>query len=441
MRFVLSFQIMKFKFFAVCLLLLPLQVFAGEAREYTLPNGLKVLMVEDHKSPLAVFQIWYRAGSRNEHSGKTGLSHLMEHMAFKGTPKFGSKVLSRTVQRTGGSDNAFTTKDYTVYFQKLPSGKIGLSIEFESDRMLNLLLDEKEFLAERAVVMEERRLRYEDDPQSSLYEEVVSAAFRVHPYHFPVIGWMQDLQGMEKEDLLDYYGKHYSPDNAVVIIAGDINPDELIEEIKAGFGGLKPGLQGKAHVSEEPPQRGEKRVYLKREAELPYVVVAYHTPSIPHEDAYALDVLSTVLSGGKSSRLYKSLVYERKIALDAFADYSGLSSDPFLFILGGTPAPGRDPALLEQALYEEVARLKGALTDFELDKAKNQIEASFIMGQDSVFYQAQLLGMFEMTGGWRLRDSYIENIRKVSAGDIQRVINKYFGEENRTVGVLVPEKK
>jgi len=307
--------------------------------------------------------------------------------------------------------------------------------------MRNLLFDEKEFLAERAVVMEERRLRYEDDPQQSLYEEVVSAAFRVHPYHFPVIGWMQDLQGMEREDLLDYYRRHYSPDNAVVIIAGDINPDELIEEIKAGFGGLKPGLQGKTHVSEEPPQRGEKRVYLKREAELPYVLVAYHTPSIPHEDAYALDVLSTVLSGGKSSRLYKSLVYERKIALDAFADYSGLSRDPFLFILGGTPAPGRDPALLEQALYEEVARLKGALTDFELDKAKNQIEASFVMGQDSVFYQAQLLGMFEMTGGWRLRDSYIENIRKVSAGDIQRVVNKYFGQENRTVGVLVPEKK
>lgn len=422
-------------------LFIPLTLRA-EVKEYNLANGIKVLMVEDHKAALAVFQIWYRVGSRDEPKGKTGLSHLLEHMAFKGTTKYGSKKLSRLIQKAGGVDNAHTTRDYTVYWQMLPSDKIGLSIELESDRLENLILNEDEVSAEKNVVMEERRLRYEDDPQSSLYEEVIAGAFRVHPYHSPIIGWMSDLEGIEREDLYNHYKSYYSPSNAVIIISGDINPDMLIEKIEEHFSRIKPTPLRRPAISKEPPQMGQRRVYLKKEAELPYILSVYHTPSLPHEDSYSLEVLAGLLSGGKSSRLYRSLVYEKKLALSAFADYSGISNDPYLFLLGGTPAPGKDITLLESELYKEIEALKNAPpTGYELQKAKNQIESSFIMGQDSIYFQAELLGFFEMLGDWRLKDKYLNGIRKVTPHDIQRVIRKYLHEDNRTTGILIPVKE
>ncbi|MDP2166876.1 MAG: pitrilysin family protein [Thermodesulfovibrionales bacterium] len=415
----------------------------AEVKEYRLPNGLNVLMIEDHKAPLAVFQIWYRVGSRNEPAGKTGLSHLLEHMMFKGTPKYGSKAFSNLVQKYGGTDNAYTTKDYTMYYQRLPSGKIDLSIELEADRMKNLLMDEKETLAERDVVMEERRLRYEDDPQTSLYEEVMAAAFKVYPYRWPVIGWMSDLKGIGRDDLYDYYKKYYSPDNAVIVVSGDINPDELIKKIEAGFSGIKPSPVPRPEItSEEPPQKGQRRVYLKREAELPYMLAVYHAPAFPDEDAYSLEVLAMVLSGGKSGRVYKSLIYEKKIAISAFADYSGLTSGPALFYLGGTASPGRDIGEVERAFHEEIDKIKaGPPSGIEVQKARNQIEASFLMSQDSIYFQAQLTGMYEMAGGWRLKDSYLQGIRKVTPEDIQRVARKYLIEDAGTVGILMPVKE
>jgi zinc protease len=407
-----------------------------------LPNGLKVLAVEDHKSPIAVFQIWYRVGSRNEVSGRTGLSHLLEHMMFKGTPKFGSKVLSTTVQRYGGTDNAFTSRDYTAYFQILPSDKIWLSLEFESDRMKNLILAPGETLSERSVVMEERRLRYEDDPQNSLYEETVAAAFKVHPYGRPVIGWMPDLDNIGRDDLANHYRKHYSPENAFIVVAGDIDTEEMLKNIEDEFSKIESGTPPRSFVSSEPPQRGEKRVYLRREAELPHIVAIYHTPVFPDMDSYALEVLNMILSGGKSGRLYKSLVYEKRIALSASASYYGSMKDPFLFSLGATATPGTDINELEQALYSEVESIKkDGPTDFELQKVKNQLEAEFIMDQDSIFYQAMLIGIMEIIGDWKLKDSYLENIRKITAADVIRVAKKYLNEDNRTVGILVPEKK
>jgi zinc protease len=431
-----------FRFFIVFALffyLLPRPLFA-EVKEYALKNGMKVFMVEDHKSPIAVFQIWYRVGSRDEVSGRSGLSHLLEHMMFKGTRKHASKELSRTVQRHGGTDNAFTSKDYTVYFQILPSEKIGLSIAFESDRMRNLLLKKEEVASERSVVMEERRLRYEDDPQSSLYELAVASAFTVHPYRRPVIGWMDDLASIERDDLLAYYRKYYSPDNAFIVVAGDIDPEGLIKDIRKAFGKIKPGSPKESFVSQEPPQRGRRRVYLKREAELPYLLALYHVPNIPDADAYALDVLYSILSGGKSGRLYRSLVYEKKVALNAFADYSGMFVDPYLFGLGGTASPGTDISVFEEALYEEVESIKAEPpSEGEIEKSVNQIEADFIMGQDSVFYQAMLVGRFEALGDWRLKDRYIENVRKVTGEDVSRAARKHLTEKNRTVGVLIPE--
>lgn len=423
-------------------LIVPLAAHAA-VKEYKFKNGLKVLIIEDHKSPLATFQIWYRTGSKDEPKGKTGISHLLEHMMFKGTPKYGSKVFSNIIQRNGGTDNAHTTKDYTMYHQTLSSDRINLSIVLEADRMRNLLLDPKEVINERNVVMEERRMRYEDDPQNLLYEEVIATAFKAHPYQWPVIGWMSDIASIERRDLYRYYRSHYSPNNAFIVISGDIKAEDIISKVRKAFGHIRPSKKSVIKDgTEEPQQRGERRVYLKKEAELPYILMAYHVPSFPHEDSFALDVLSTILSGGKSSRLYKGIVYEKRLALNAFADYSGFHKDPFLFVFGGTAAPGKNIEDLEKAIYDEIENVKKELiSEKEIQKAKNQIEASFVFAQDSTYSRAFYTGMFEMLGSWRLMDTYLEGIRKVGPEDIQAVAKKYLMDDNKTVGILVPVKK
>ncbi len=431
----------KLVFLLAVILIIPVSVNA-EVKEYKLENGLKVLIIEDHKAPIATFQIWYRVGSRNEPVGKSGLSHLLEHMMFKGTPKSGAKAFSKIVQKNGGVDNAFTTRDYTMYYQTLASDRMGISIELEADRMQNLTLDPKEVLSERSVVMEERRMRYEDDPQNSLYEEVLAAAFESHPYHWPVIGWMSDIASIERSDLYNHYKAYYSPDNAVIIVSGDIKADDIIKKIKALFGSIPAVPDRKPVTSKENEQRGERRVSLKREAELPYIIASYHAPSFPDEDSYALEVLGTILSGGKSARLYKSIVYEKKLALYAYADYSGLHKDPYLFSFAATAAPGKDIKDVENSFYDETEKIKSTPpSEREVQKAKNQIEASFIMGQDSIYFQAELAGMFEMIGGWKLKEQYLEGIRKVKPEDVSRVAKKYLNEDNRTVGILIPTKK
>jgi zinc protease len=424
------------------LLFLPLVAKAEAIKEYTLDNRLKVIIIEEHKAPVATFQVWYRVGSRNEPLGKSGLSHLLEHIMFKGTSKYGPAALSRLVQKNGGIDNAYTTKDYTAYFQLLSSDRISLSIDLESDRMHNLTLDPKEVLSERNVVMEERRLRYEDDPQNSLFEEVVAAAFKVHPYHRPVIGWMSDIGSIERDDLYQYYKTYYSPENAVIIVVGDVHAENFIENVKEAFGEIPAGPDRRIVTSIEPEQRGERRVLLKREAELPYIIMAYHVPSFPHDDSYALDVLSMILSGGKSSRLYQSLVYEQKIALSASADYSGFNKNPYLFFFSATATPGSKISEVEQALHAQIENIgEKPPSEREIEKAKNQIESSFIMGQDSIYLQAMKYGLFEMLGDWRLIDDYLEGIRNVKAEDIVKVARTYLTENNRTVGILIPTKK
>jgi len=422
------------------ILLLPLSLSAG-VNEYKLDNGLKVLVIEDHKAPLATFQIWYRVGSRDEPAGKSGISHLLEHMMFKGTPKYGSKAFSKMVERKGGADNAFTTKDYTMYYQTLASDRIDISIELEADRMQNLILDLKEVIAERNVVMEERRMRYEDDPQNSLYEEVLAAAFKSHPYHWPVIGWMSDISSIERSGLLSHYKAYYSPDNAVIAVSGDVKAEEIIKKITASFGNIPPASGRAVVTSREGEQKGERRISLKREAELPYIITVYHTPSFPHPDSYALEVLGMILSGGKSSRLYRSIVYEKKLAISASADYSGFNKDPYLFLFDATAAPGKDIKDVENALYAAIEQIKKELpSEREVQKAKNQIEASFVMGQDSIYFQAQIAGMFEMLGSWNLKEQYLENIRKTTPEDVSRAAKKYLHEDNRTVGILIPTK-
>jgi zinc protease len=422
------------------LLFVPLTIYAS-VKEYTFNNGLKVLIIENHKATVATFQVWYRVGSRDEPAGKSGMSHLLEHMMFKGTPKYGSQVFSRIVQKNGGEDNAYTTEDYTVYFQIFSSDRIMLSIDLEADRMQNLTLDPEETLSERSVVMEERRLENEDDPQSSLFEEVVAISFKMHPYRRPVIGWMSDLNSIERDDLFNYYKAYYSPDNAVIIIAGDVKAEEMIEKIKNSFGTIPSGTPKKKMSFSEPEQRGGKKVFLKREAELPHLLIAYHTPSFPHEDSYALDVLSLILSRGKSSRLYKSLVYEKKIALDVSADYDDFNKDPYLFFFSATASPGKDVKDVEDALYAEIEKIKKEPpSEREVQKAKNQIESSFIMERDSIDTEAMKYGTFEMLGDWRLIDRYLEGIRKVTPEDVVKAAKRYLNEDNRTAGILIPTK-
>lgn len=429
----------------IILIVLFLFPFSGltETREFYLDNGLKVIIIEDHKVPITTFQIWYRVGSRNEVSGKTGLSHLLEHMMFKGTPTYGPKTFSKIIQRNGGVDNAMTTKDYTMYFETLSSDRISIAIDLESDRMRNLIFDPKETISERNVVMEERRLRYEDDPQNSLFELVTATAIMNHPYRNPVIGWMSDLSNIKVDDLREFYEAHYRPDNAFIVVAGDIKADDILEKIKSAFG-KEAGSVSKPQIKDvtvEPQQKGEKRLILKKEAELPYILIAYHTPSIPHEDSYALDVLSTILSGGKSSRIHRSLIYDKKIALAAGSDYSGMYRDPFLFFLWATASPGKEIAEIEKALYDEIDRIKNEPpSERELQKAKNQIESFFIFSQDSLYMQAMIIGRFEVLGDWRLKDKYLEGIRKIRPEDVQRVAKKYLIEDNRTVGILIPTK-
>ncbi|MBF0473762.1 MAG: insulinase family protein [Nitrospirae bacterium] len=407
--------------------------------EYTLDNGLKVIIIEQHKAPVVTFQIWYKVGARNESTYPTGISHMLEHMMFKGTKRYGANVLSTTVSRNGGVDNAFTTKDYTVYYETLPADRINISLQFESDRMRGLLLDEKELVSEKQVVIEERRMRTEDNPQNSLNEEVNAAAFKAHPYHNPVIGWMSDIESYKRDDLYEYYQAFYSPNNAFIIVVGDVNSKALISDIKKNFGDIQNIPRKYKTPAKEPAQNGERRVILKKKAELPYMLMAYHVPSMPNEDSYALDVMTGVLEG-KSGRLYKDII-KKGIAVNAFTSYDSLSPDPDLLALGGSVGQGQDIKKLETALNAEVKRLQTELTAKEdIQKVINQIEASFIKEQDSSFSLGMTTGGFEILGDYKLKDVYIENIKKVTPEDVKRVAVKYLTVENKTVGVLEPIK-
>ncbi len=410
-----------------------------EVFETVFSNGLKVILLENHKAPLVTFQVWYRVGSRNEPWGKTGISHVLEHMMFKGTKKIGPEEFSRTIQENGGNDNAFTSQDYTAYFQNLSSDRIQVSLELESDRMQNLLLREEDFRMERMVVMEERRLRTEDNPTGVLVEQLQASAFQIHPYRWPIIGWMEDLKRLTLDDLKEYYKTYYNPSNAFLVVVGDFKKGELLPKIEKAFGSYSKGVAPNQERDKEPSQMGERRILVKREAQLPTILMAYHVPNLRDPDSYVLEVIATLLSGGKSSRLYQSLVREKRLVLSADADYSLLSHDPYLFSLSAEPLPNKETVEVERALDQEIERLqKELVSERELEKVKNQMEASFIFGQDSIFYQAMVLAQHEIAFGWRAFDDYLLFIRKITPEDIQRVAKKYLIPDNRTVGILIP---
>jgi len=432
---------LAFLIFLLCFLFIPLSE-AGlkeQVFETVLPNGLKVILLENHKAPLVTFQVWYRVGSRNEAWGKTGLSHMLEHMMFKGTEKIGPEEFSRIIQENGGNDNAFTSHDYTAYFENLSADRVQVAIDLEADRMQNLVLREEDFRTERMVVMEERRLRTEDNPQAVLIEQTMATAFEIHPYHWPIIGWMEDIARFTLEDLKTHYRTYYKPFNALLVVAGDFKKEELFPRIEKAFGSYPKGVAPNQEKDKDPTQIGERRILVKKEAQLQSLVMGYHVPNLREEDSYVLEVIATLLSGGKSSRLYQSLVREKRLVLSADADHSLISRDPNLFTLSADLLPGKEVAEVEKAFDQEIERLqRERVGDQELEKAKNQIEASFIFGQDSIFNQAMLLAHHEIAISWKAIDDYIPSIRKVTPEDIQRVAKKYLIQDNRTVGILIP---
>ncbi len=413
---------------------------ATDPREFILSNGMKVLITEVPKAPVATVQVWYKVGSRNEVMGRAGLSHMLEHMMFKGTAKYPKGSFSRIIRKNGGVDNAFTSQDFTAYFENLAADRVELALELEADRMQGLVLDMNELKTEREVVKEERRLRTEDDPQGALVEALFAQAYLSHPYHWPVIGWFGDLDAMTLDDLQRHYDTFYSPNNATLIIVGDVKADTLLPTIKQLFEPIPRGPEPKAIAAMEPEQRGERRFLLKRDAQVPFVMMGYRVPNYTSEDSYALDVLESILSHGKSSRLYQSLVYEQKSSLAVGAEYGLLQTDPGLFYFYALVSPGQKVETVEEALHKEIKRLQtDPPTEQELQRAKNQVESARVFEQDSNFRHAMLLGQAETVGaGWRKVDQFLERIRAVTTKDVQRVARQYLTEDNRTVGTLIP---
>jgi len=305
--------------------------------------------------------------------------------------------------------------------------------------MRNLLLDPQAIETERQVVMEERRTRSEDDPEGALGEELAAVAFKAHPYRWPIIGWMEDLRRISAEEVRAFYRTYYVPNNALIVAAGDFRGPELLEKIKRHFGPIPRGPDPPPVRATEPPQHGERRVTVKKTAQLPVIFVGYPVPNFSSPDAFALELLSVILSGGRASRLYKRLVYEQQIALSAGGDYSYFSVDPNLFWFYATALPGQPIAKVEGALLQEAERLKTeGVSEAELARAKNQVEAGFVFQQDSIHRRASVLARFELIGGWRRLDGFVPGIRAVTAEELKRVAARYFLEDRRNVGTLVP---
>jgi zinc protease len=422
---------------------------AANVHEYQLENGLKVLVKEDHRAPVVVTQIWYKVGGSYEHDGITGISHALEHMMFKGTEKFPAGEFSRIISENGGRDNAFTGPDYTAYFQTLEKSRLATSFELEADRMRFLTLPKEEFIKEIEVVKEERRWRTEDKPQSYVYEVMMATAYQTSPYRFPVVGWMQDLNNMTIEDLSDWYQKWYAPNNATLVIAGDVNPEEVYALAKKYFGPLPAGEPITMKVQEEVEQHGAKRIKVKRPAELPYLMMAYKTPVVKpgSEDQeqldwepYALEVLAGILDGGNSARISSRLVRGSEVAASAGAGYQMVSRLDNLFTMSGTPSKGKTIQELEVALRNEILDLQhNPVTEEELQRVKAQVISGDVYEKDSVFYQAMIIGTLETVGlSWQLADTYVERVKAVTAEQIMEVAKKYLIDDRLTVAELDP---
>ncbi len=412
-----------------------------DIKEHRLENGLRLLMHQDHSSPIISFQVWYNVGSINERPGITGISHLFEHMMFKGSKNVDPEEHSRIIQRNGGTDNAFTTEDMTAYFENLPSSQIELAIKLEADRMAHLRLTAETLASERQVVKEERRMRIDNSLFGKLNEGLYSTTFTKHPYRWPVIGWMSDIDAITLDDCKSFYSTHYAPNNSTVIILGDIDFDETISMVEKYFGHIPSAERPDEVIPMEEPQSQERHKDIYVDTQFPWLAVAYHIPEAAHDDIPVLELIENILTEGRSSRLYRKIIYEDQSALSVFASVDKYK-DPGLFVITvRSIKQGHTPEEVASVIKESLEQLKAEkVTERELEKARNQMETNLIFGLQTNFVRGIRLGFSLARTGDPL--GFVKNLEKyrhATADDIQKVAKKYFTPENRTIVKLLPK--
>jgi zinc protease len=415
----------------------------------TLDNGLTVVLKEMHHAPVTSFWVWYRVGSRNEIPGITGISHWVEHMMFKESPQFPPGSLDRQVSREGGHFNAFTWIDFTAYHETMPSDRIDLALRLEADRMPNAIMTPEDVESERTVIISERHM-YENQPSFLMREELAAAAFRVHSYHHDTIGDETDLETMTRDDLYNHYKRYYAPNNAIIVVAGNFESEQMLGRIQELYGDIPSGPALEKTMRPEPKQRGERRVMVNGPGDTSYLIYAYKAPHATHPDFYPLVLLNAAYAGGsslgffgsattnKSSRLYKALVGK-----DLAVAVSGNASptiDPYLYTISAVVRPGRTLAEVETALEDELDRLGDEpITQAELDKAMKRAKAQFVMAGESVSGQGQMIGMAEaVSGDYRWYERTLDTLESVTLADIERVRQEYLVRGNRTVAMYEP---
>jgi len=443
------------RWLAACLFLLPLaggaaaQSTSGdsEVSEKFLDNGLQILVKPDHRAPVVVSQIWYRVGSSYEPEGLTGISHVLEHMMFKGTENLKPNEFSRIIANNGGRENAFTGRDYTAYFEQLEVSRLPIALRLEAERMHKLVLAPEEFKKEVQVVLEERRLRTEDRPEALTYEKFRNTAFKESRYGNPIIGWPEDLRSLTVADLEDWYERFYSPGNAVLVVVGDVEPAQVFALAEKHFGPI-PANEVHPHPDPAEPGQDQKRaITVEAPATVPYILMGYHVPNLDTSDGdaepwepYALEVLAYLLNGDKTARLNRELVRGRQVAASVGAGYDPIARLDTLFSLEANPAGGHSIDEVRDGLLSVIEGLKREpVTDAELERVKIQLVASKVFELDSIFYQAMRLGMFETNGhGWETGQHFTDRLQEVTAEQVQAVAQKYLVESNLTEAVLEP---
>lgn len=403
---------------------------------HKLANGLTLVMAEDHKAPVVSFQVWYGVGSRDERQGITGSSHLLEHMMFQGAKKYGKGMFDKTLLKNGGQNNAFTTENYTAYYETFASDRLEVGFDLESDRMEGALIDPNQLKSEKEVVREELRWRGDNSPVGATWEALVSAMFVSSSLHWPVGGWPADVAEAPREDVYKHYRTYYRPDNATVVIAGDFDAANAIQLAEQYFGKLEPGKTFPRNTTKELPQLGERRVELIKQVDTPVVIAGFHVPPAGHNDLYALALLDIILSSGESSRMYQDLVYKGRICQTA---ETGLErgKDASIFYALVQPLPGKTAAQAEAAMEAQLAKVvTHGVTAAELKKAKNIAQARYVFARESAEGLATEIGTTAALTRPEDYNAYLGKIMAVQAADLQKVAKAYFGRTNRTVVTL-----
>ncbi len=421
---------------------------SADTHEFMLNNGLKLIVREDHRAPTVAHMVWYRAGSMDEVNGKTGVAHVLEHMMFKGTHKVKAGEFSKLVAAVGGRENAFTSRDYTAYFQQVEKSKLDEVIRLEADRMSNLNFDDAEFLKEIQVVMEERRLRTEDNPSSLLNESLMATAYMSSPYRHPVIGWMNDLQNMKPADARDWYRSWYSPNNATVVISGDVDPKQILKAVEKYYGAITAHELPVRKPQIEPVQKGMKQVQVKAPADSAQLAMAWKVPrlepgKLDDPEPYALELLTAVLDGYDNARLNRTLVKQEKVVNDVGVGYDMISRGPELFLISVSIAKGKTVSQAQASIRKALDELKQkGILESELKRIKVRILSDQIYKRDSIFGQAMEIGTAEMAGfSWRDIDYMLEKMQTITPEQVQAVAKKYLIDEGLTIGVLDPQAR